>query len=118
MHYAQIERWWEIVSSAYLMVSLQFDGLNSDNAATQEPLLEKFRTHACWQSSSSWTSRFHNLQLIIEPYVYFCLLKPWLSAFAVPSLERGFLDLIRMLNQFSGWQHRRSLGGSSIFSST
>lgn len=116
-HYVQIERWWEIVSSAYLMVSLQFDGLNSGNATTQEPLLEKFRTHACWQSSSSWTSRFHNLQLIIQPYVYFCLLKPWLSVFAVPSLERGFAYLIRLLNQFSGWQYHRPLSMNSIFSS-
>lgn len=64
-HYAQIERWWEIVSSAYLMVSLQFDRLNSADDATQEPLIEEFRAHACWQASSSWTSRFHNLQLII-----------------------------------------------------
>ncbi len=116
-HYAQIERWWEIVSSAYLMVSLQFEGLNSDNASPQEPFLEKFRAHACWQSSSSWTSRFHNLQLIIQPYIYFFLLKPWLSVFAVPSLERGFADLIRLLNQFSGWQYRRSLSVNSTFSS-
>lgn len=116
-HYAQIERWWEIVSSAYLMVSLQFDGLNSDTDATEEPLLEKFCSHSCWQSSNSWTSRFHNLQLLIQPYIYFCLLKPWLSVFAVPSLERGFSWLIRMLNQFSGWQHRIAPSESSSFSS-
>jgi hypothetical protein len=83
----------------------------------QEPVLEKFRAHICWQSSSSWTSRFHNLQLIIQPYVYFCLLQPWLSVFAVPSLERGFAYLIRLLNQFSGWQLRRSLSRSFGFSS-
>ena len=116
-HYTQIERWWEIVSSAYLMVSLQFSGLNSGNAAPQEPLIEKFRTHACWHSSYSWTSRFHNLQLLIQPYVYFCLLKPWLSVFAVPLLEQGFSYLIRMLNQFSGWQHRIAPSQNSSFSS-
>jgi hypothetical protein len=41
--YAQIERWWEIVSSAYLMVSLQFEGLDSDNDAPSDSLLEKFQ---------------------------------------------------------------------------
>jgi hypothetical protein len=87
------------------MVSLQFDGLKSGDDATQEPLLEKLRTHACWQSSSSWTSRFHNLQLTIQPYIYFSVFKPWLSVFAVPSLERGFSYLIQRLNLFSGWQH-------------
>jgi SRSO17 transposase len=116
-HYGQIERWWEIVSSAYLMVSLQFDGLNSCPNVSEEPLLEKFRTHAFWQSSSSWTSRLHNLQLVIQPYIYFCVLKPWLSVLAVPSLEQGFSYLIRMLNQFSGWQHCRTLSVSSNFSS-
>ncbi|NDJ19162.1 IS701 family transposase [Myxacorys almedinensis] len=116
-HYAQIERWWEIVSSAYLMVSLQFDGLNSCPNDGEEPLLEKFCSHSCWQSSSSWTSRFHNLQLIIQPYIYFCILKPWLSVCAVPALEQGFSCLIRLLNQFSGWQHRIAANESSPFSS-
>lgn len=115
-HAAQIERWWGIVSSAYLMVSLQFNGLNSGDDATQEPLLEKFRLHSCWQSSSSWT-RYHNLQLLIQPYLYYCLLKPWLSVFTAPSLERGFSSLSRLLNQFSGWQHRRTLNECALFSS-
>ena len=33
--YIQIERWWEIVSSAYLMVSLQFWGLAGEPPAVQ-----------------------------------------------------------------------------------
>jgi hypothetical protein len=80
-------------------------------------LLEKFRTHAYWQSSNRWTSRFHNLQLLIQPYIYCCILKPWLSVFAVPSLERGFSYLIQLFNRFSGWQHRSALSVSSTFSS-
>lgn len=116
-HYAQVERWWEIVSSAYLMVSLQFEGLGSGNAASEEPLLDKFRAHSCWQSSSSWTSRFHNLQLIIQPYICFCLLKSWLSVFEIPQLERGFSRLITILNQFLGWQYHEPLTERSYFSS-
>ncbi|MBD2034465.1 hypothetical protein H6F76_05370 [Leptolyngbya sp. FACHB-321] len=94
-HYIQIERWWESVSSAYLLVSLPCSGLNSGKAAPQEPFIEKFRAHACWHSSCSWTSRFHNLQLMIQPYVYFCLLKPWLLVFA-------------LLLAFYGWQGQPS----------
>jgi hypothetical protein len=103
-HYEQIERWWEIVSSAYLMVGLQFDGLDGNGCSNPEPLLEKFQEHSCWKSSKSWTSRLRNLQLIIEPFVCFCLLKSWLVVFEIPSLEHGFAHLIAILNQFVGWQ--------------
>ena len=114
MHYAQIERWWEIVSSAYLMVSLQFYGLSSDNDAIEEPLLKKLRAHSYWQSSSSWTSRFHNLQMLIQPYICFCLLKSWLAVFEIPQLERGFSRLIAILNQFLGWQNHDLLAESKV----
>lgn len=116
-HYAQIERWWEIVSSAYLMVSLQFYGLSSDNDALEEPLLKKLREHSCWQSSSNWTSRFRNLQLLIQPYICFCLLKSWLAVFEIPQLEIGFSRLIAILNQFLGWQNHDRFAESDYFSS-
>lgn len=90
-HYEQIERWWEIVSSAYPMVSLQFQGLDSNRDVMTEPLLEKFQAHFYWQSSSSWTSRLHNLQLLIQPFVFFCLLKSWLSVLIFHNWNEVFL---------------------------
>lgn len=116
-HYEQIERWWEIVSSAYLMVGLQFDGLNGNGCSNPEPLLKRFQEHSCWKSSKSWTSRLHNLQLIIEPFVCFCLLKSWLVVFEIPSLKRGFAHLIAILNHFVGWQPQRSNLDNRSFSS-
>ncbi|KAM3096831.1 hypothetical protein ACKFKF_21730 [Phormidesmis sp. 146-12] len=116
-HYEQIERWWEIVSSAYLMVSLQFDGLDGNECSNPDPLLEKFQEHPCWQSSKSWTSRLHNLRLIIEPFICFYLLKSWLFVFEIPFLEQGFAHLIAILNQFRGWQSQRSNLDNHYFSS-
>lgn len=116
-HYEQIERWWEIVSSAYLMVSLQFQGLDGNSSLRSEPLLEKLREHRCWQTSRSWTSRLHNLQLIIQPLICFCLLKPWLAVFEIRHLERGFSHLIMILNQFLGWQPQASDSNECYFSS-
>lgn len=116
-HYKQIERWWELVSSAYLMVSLQFYGLDSDGDVSEEPLLDKFREHSCWQSSRCWTSRLHNLQLIIQPFMCFCLLKSWLTVFEIPQLERGFSRLIAMLNQFLGWKIQPHDTNNHYFSS-
>lgn len=54
-----------------------------------------------------------NYALITQPCIYFCLLKPWLSVFAVPALERGFSYLVWILNQLSGWQHYIALSDSS-----
>jgi hypothetical protein len=116
-HYKQIERWWEVVSSAYLMVSLQFYGLDSDGDSLEEPWLEKFREHSCWQSSRGWTSRLHNLQLIIQPFICFCLLKSWLAVFEISQLERGFSRLIAILNQFLGWKIQPNDTNNHYFSS-
>jgi SRSO17 transposase len=116
-HYEQIERWWELVMSAYLMVSLQFHGLDGKCDSKTEPLLEKFQDHPYWQSSSCWTSRLHNLQLLIGPFIYFCLIHAWLSVFDIPHLKRGFSRLISVLNQFRGWQLNGPLSDDSYLSS-
>jgi SRSO17 transposase len=67
-HYHQIERWWELVSSAYLMVSLQFNGLDfpdtQDADSTQSEFLERFSQHPYWNQLSGWKHRLNNLQLI------------------------------------------------------
>jgi SRSO17 transposase len=106
-HYEQIERWWEVVFSAYLMVSLQFNGLDSQsNQAGSQPhsvLLEKLAEHPWWNQTKGWRHRLNNLQLIIQPYIYFCLIKPWLKVFEIPHLRSGFSRLIAIMNEFKGW---------------
>jgi SRSO17 transposase len=106
-HYEQIERWWEVVCSTYLMVSLQFNGLDSgSNHGTNQPQagpLEKFSEHAWWNQIKGWKHRLNNLQLIIQPYIYFCLIKPWLKVFEIPQLKTGFSRLIAIMNEFKGW---------------
>ena len=106
-HYAQIERWWEIVSSAYLMVSLQFWGLGDGRPAVldedQLDLLTRFRQHRYWNEAQGWKRRLNNVQLLIQPFIYFCSIKPWLAVFDIPDLQHGFMSLIERINQFPGW---------------
>lgn len=120
-HYEQIERWWEIVSSAYLMVSLQFNGLdcaeNQDNTPTQSDLLDKFRYHSYWSNATGWKQRLNNLQLIVQPYIYFCWLKPWLKVFDTPHLSIGFKRLITIMNKFTGWMPVPEPQAKLLFSS-
>jgi hypothetical protein len=65
------------------MISLQFNGLdlreNQDADPTQSELLNQFSQHPCWQKTSGWKHRLNNLQLIIQPLIYYCLIKPWLN---------------------------------------
>lgn len=109
-HYSQIERWWEIVSSAYLMVSLQFRGLGDEPPTVlnedQLDLLTRFCQHRYWNEPHGWKRRLNNVQLLIQPFVYFCSIKPWLLVFDIPDLQRGFMRLIDHINQFSGWVPR------------
>jgi hypothetical protein len=91
-HYEQIERWWEIVSSAYLMVSLQFQGLNDDKPPTlldesQLNLLTQFAQHPGWNLPKGWKRHLNTVQLLIQPFISFCWLKPWLALFEIPALQ-------------------------------
>jgi SRSO17 transposase len=106
-HYEQIERWWEIVSSVYLMVSLQFYGLGAQPPGIldegQRDLLTRLEQHPDWQEAKGWKRRFNNVQLLVQPFIFFCLLQPWMRLFDVSTLERGFTKLIRIVNSFPGW---------------
>lgn len=105
--YVQIERWWEIVSSAYLMVSLQFWGLGEEPPAVlnehQLDLLTRFSQHQYWHEPQGWKRRLNNVQLLIQPFICFCSIKPWLILFEIPSLQHGFVRLIEHINLFPGW---------------
>lgn len=118
--YPQIERWWEIVSNAYLLVSLQFNGFGldgpQDNKPTQPDLLARFRQHDCWREATGWKHRLNNLQLIIQPYIYFCLLLPWLNVFDIPHLKIGLKRLITIMNEFRGWVPFPKLQPQLLFS--
>lgn len=106
-HYNQIERWWEVISSAYLMVSLQFNGLDCSGSqyadSIQSKLLAQFSQHPDWSEISGWKHRLNNLQLIIQPFIYYCLIKPWLQVFENWHLRVGFSWLIEIMNEFIGY---------------
>jgi hypothetical protein len=106
-HFEQIERWWERVSSAYLLVSLQFQGLNDEAPPvldeSQLDLLTRLAQHSGWNRPKGWKRRLNNVQLLIQPFICFSLLKPWLRLFEIPALQRGFAKLLYVIDQFPGW---------------
>lgn len=89
------------------MVSLQFWGLGNELLALLDEdrldLLTRFRQHRNWNEPQGWKRRINNLQLLIQPFICFCSIKPWLKVFEIPALQCGFIILIEHVNQFPEW---------------
>ena len=94
--YEQIEKWWELVMSAFLMVSLFADAFNESCPLSHQG----FVRHAWWQNQSGWKNLLNNLRLIIQPLICFNWLQQWLKVFPNPHLRTGFELLTERMNQF------------------
>jgi len=109
--YPSIERWWSIIFSAYLLVSIHannFDDDDDDELAQDSTnkltpssrSIVQFQQHRWWENTRSWKSTLNNLRLIIQPYIFSCLITPWLEVFKIPGLRRGLCRLIYYMNDF------------------
>ena len=108
--YPSIERWWEIVMSAYLLVSIQANYFRGETTLVEPKSTVKgspfassvglFSQHPRWEKGTTWKSALNNLRLIIQPFIFSCLIKPWLQVFKIPGMKRCFLKLIELMNQF------------------
>jgi hypothetical protein len=87
--YQDIERWWEIICSSYLMVSLHSEQMHSSPPSSPSKLAE----HPWWDDGKGWKNILNNLRLIIQPLSLFNLIKPWLTVFPIPHLSSGFAKL-------------------------
>lgn len=113
VEYAQIEKWWEVVMSSFLLVSLyckQFTGPTQNSS-------KQFANHPWWNSQSGWKNWLNNLRLVIQPFVCFNLIKPWLLIFANSRLSLGFPQLIEHMNSFQFPELLTSNGLTFQFSS-
>ena len=119
--YSQISKWWELVMSAYLMVSLQTEVLNniSDKGLQQptDPVVSKFPEHQLWDEGKGWKNLLNNLRLVIQPYQFFNLLQPWLRVFPISRLSVGFFTLIALMNRMRGAIPDISYSEDFLFSS-
>lgn len=104
--YASIERWWELVFCAYTLVSFQCPPLQTSKQESEPPPgrvatpVDRFPEHPWWDPGHGWKNTLNNLRLILQPYVFFCLLLPWLLVFDIPCLRTGFTELTDIMNFF------------------
>lgn len=94
--YSYIEKWWQLVMSAYLMISLHSEILNP----LVSPVEEKFQNHDWWDEEKGWKNWLNNLRLILQPLISFNLILRWLEVFPIPQLSLGFPRLITIMNEF------------------
>lgn len=107
-NFAEINKWWEIIFSAYWMVSSHspvFCNLNKSQSLSNSQLQTKdstsnFTLHQQWSNKVGWKTTLNNLRLIIQPSILFSMILPWLDIFPNRSLLLGFHQLISTINQF------------------
>ncbi|MEL7036198.1 MAG: IS701 family transposase, partial [Cyanobacteria bacterium J06592_8] len=95
-NYAEIQKWWELVMSAYLMICLQNESFNP----VVSPVPEADQQHSLWDWGKGWKNSLNNLQLILQTLISFNLILRWLEVFPIPQLSLGFPRLIAKINQF------------------
>jgi len=104
--YQSIERWWELVMSAYLLVTLQADRFKAQaQPSTDSPAAEPrqptpFEAHRHWEGGETWKSALNNLRLLLKPYCCWGGLEPGLDVFPIPGLKRGFSRLTDWMDTF------------------
>src|SRR5258707_1110546 len=109
---AAIERWWELVMSAYTLVSLpSLARAAHDQPATARPASapaasappSPLVTHPAWEAGTGWQHQLNNLRLLLQPYVCACLRLPWLPLVPLPHLQAvqtGLATLGALVNTF------------------
>ncbi len=109
---ASIERWGELVMSAYTLVSLQsLAGAAHDQPTTAPPAAAPaaptppipLETHPAWDAGTGWKHHLNNLRLLLQPYVCTCLLLPWLQLVPLPHVQAvhsGLATLGALVNTF------------------
>jgi SRSO17 transposase len=97
--YPAIERWWELVFSAYWMVSAHTPLF--DSSSTMATHSSPVTRHPWWASDSGWKHTLNNLRLVIQPFVCLCFLLPWLTVFRIPHLAQSLHHLIACINAFT-----------------
>lgn len=103
--FSEIEKWWEMIFSAYLMVSLEALTIlqiqQAELSETEEHNLTiSTLEHQDWNSVKNWKNVLNNLRLLTQPLLIFHLIEPWLDSLPNYHLLLGFNALLAELSQF------------------
>jgi hypothetical protein len=97
-NFREINKWWEIIFSAYWMVSSSSKVLCNSSQVSESVV--DFTFHPQWSDREGWKTTLNNFRLIIQPTILFWMITPWLDIFPNRYLLLGFHQLIAVMNQF------------------
>ncbi len=102
-NFNEINKWWEIIFSAYWMISShakvfsdlnQYQALSDSNISDQESIAD-FSLHQQWSDKKGWKATLNNFRLIIQPTILFWMIIPWLDSFSQPFFTTRFSSAYR-----------------------
>jgi hypothetical protein len=67
-----------------------------------DAVVSKWSEHQWWDFGQGGKNLLNNLRLVMQPYQFFNLLKPWVRVFPITHLSVGFLTLISLMNRMRG----------------
>ena len=119
--YESIEKWWQLVSSVYLLVSLFAPPWRDSNSSPvnlpSQSVINLLSEPPNWDLSKGWKNFLNNRRLIIsQPFIYFNLLQAWLNIFPIPQLSLGFPRLISLMNCFASPMAQTTFTPDCLFS--
>jgi SRSO17 transposase len=103
-NFNNINKWWEIIFCAYLMISLNTEtlgSLNSNNLPQSQVsnTNTEYKSHPQWNSPTGWKNVLNNVRLLVQPSLLLWLIVPWLEVFPNSYLLLGLHHLIDSINQ-------------------
>ena len=93
-----IQRWWELVASAYVLVSLHCPALQAHQLVLTSLSQSAASRHPRWKAATGWKNTLNNLRLLLHPFLALWLILPWLAVCTIPNLEPGLRHLIACIN--------------------
>ncbi len=98
-NFPAIERWWELVFSTYLLVSLHHPTLQVPVSVLTPLASSAVTRHPRWHLDGGWKHTLNNLRLVLQPFLALWFLLPWLTVFSIPALALNLRYLIFCINQ-------------------
>ena len=83
-----MQRWWELVMCAYLLVSLQAPAFALQDLPAVHSETSSTPPHPAWTDDASWKHRLTNLRLLLQPFVCCLPLAPLAPRLSPPAPHR------------------------------
>nr|WP_228015021.1 hypothetical protein [Synechocystis salina] len=112
-HYAQIQKWWELVMCAYCMICLYDEDFNP----TVNPISKSHQKNEQWKAEKGWKTWLNNLRLVTSVLNAVSLIEKWVKVFPVAHLLRELAKLFNRVNELDRLKYLVNLWDNFYYSS-